>query len=62
MADEKFDLKPEDVRIYYVYIEKNKRKIQRLDLGDDGFFKDEWPKGFFPERLIEAKKIAKGSV
>lgn len=62
VADKNCELTSDDVRIYYVYAEKNKRQIKRLELGDDGFFKDEWPTGFFPERLIEAKKIAKRSL
>jgi len=63
VADKECDLKPEDVNIYYVYLDKdNKRKIKKLELGEDGFFKDEWPHGFFPERYNEAKKIAKASL
>jgi hypothetical protein len=31
-----------------------------MELKEDGFFEDSWPQGFFPERYLEAKKIAKG--
>ena len=62
VADKNSDLTPEDVRIYYINTDKNKREIKKMELGEDGFFKDDWPKGFFPERLIEAKKIAKRSL
>jgi predicted ATPase len=56
-------LKPEDVNVFYVYSEKRKKaKIERLiPIGFDGYFAEDWPQGFFPERLIEAEGIAKRS-
>ncbi|MGA8849379.1 MAG: AAA family ATPase [Dehalococcoidia bacterium] len=53
-------LQPEDVAIYYVYTDKieRKKKAKLLPLGADGLFKEKWPEGFFPERLVEAKRIA----
>lgn len=58
------DLKPEDVKLYYVYAnKKTKRKeIEEIKLNENGTFSTEWPEGFFPERLIEAKKMAKASL
>lgn len=55
------ELSPEDVNVFYIYTEeKNKRKIEKLiPIAKDGYFSEDWPKGFFPERLNEAKKIAK---
>ena len=50
---------PDDVAIFYVYPNMQKKDISRIRLGDDGFFQDEWPEGFFPERLIEARGILK---
>lgn len=56
-------LKPQDVNVFYVYSEKNKKaKIEKLiPIGLDGYFTQDWPQGFFPERLIEAEHIAKQS-
>lgn len=56
-------LKPQDVNVFYVYSEKKKRaKIEKLiPIGLDGYFTQQWPQGFFPERLIEAEQIAKQS-
>ncbi len=53
-------LRPEDVAVYYVYTDKveHRKKARLLPLGNDGLFKEKWPEGFFPERLIEAKRIA----
>jgi predicted ATPase len=55
------DLMPQDVNTFYVYSEEQtKHKIERLiPLGADGYFTEQWPQGFFPERLIEAEQIAK---
>ena len=58
IADPSYNLKPDDLRIYYVYMEKGKRRIVHLELDDNGLFKTEWPEGFFPERYFEARKIA----
>ena len=54
------DLKPEDVKVYYVYSNKDKdgkKETVELPLNDKGYFSKEWPEGFFPERLNEAIKI-----
>lgn len=59
------DLKPEDVKVYYVYSNKDKggkKDVVELPLTDEGYFSKEWPEGFFPERLEEAKKIAKAAL
>lgn len=58
------DLRPEDVNVFYIYSEeKEKGKIAKLiPVGLDGYFAEEWPQGFFPERLREAEKIAKQSL
>lgn len=49
----------DQIRIYYVFPEQNKKIIKKLRLDKQGKFKDEWPEGFFPERLEEARKLAK---
>ncbi len=55
-------IKPDDVRIYYVYATEKGKQIKFLPVDNQGFFKEEWPEGFFPERLEEAEKIAKASL
>jgi len=63
IADPESSLNPEDVNVYCIYFDdKNVRRIMELSLGENGFFNENWPRGFFPERLQEAKKIAKRSV
>ena len=49
---------PEDIAVYYVYPRENKKIIKKLNLNKQGVFEEEWPEGFFPERLSEAKKLA----
>lgn len=58
------DLSPDDVAVYYVYTDKRDQKkcVKMLPIGRDGIFLEEWPEGFFPERLREAKKLAGLSV
>ena len=57
------ELKPKDISIYYVYANKEgKKEVFHLPLNDKGLFDKEWPEGYFPERLDEAKKIAKASL
>jgi len=55
------NLNPEDVNVFYLYPEPDKEKklIKQIPLGKDGFFTEPWPKGFFPERLEEAKRLAR---
>lgn len=53
------DLNSGDVRIYYVYPNKQTKNkdIVKIELDDNGRFRSEWPEGFFPERLHEVKAI-----
>jgi predicted ATPase len=46
-------LTPEDVSILYVSRGSEGSQVQRLHLDGNGDFIDEWPGGFFPERLRE---------
>ncbi len=46
-------LKPEDVSVIYVSRGPEGAKAERLHLDEDGDFIDEWPNGFFTERLRE---------
>ena len=48
-------IKPEDVSIIYVSRGPEGAKLQRLHLDEEGDFVDEWPDGFFPERLRELR-------
>lgn len=47
-----------DVVVYYVYAKDGKKNVQKMELDSKGAFVNEWPEGFFPERLIESKKLA----
>lgn len=57
------DLSKDDISVFYVYSDREKRnKVCKLmPIGKDGFYTEKWPRGFFPERLEEAKRIAKYS-
>jgi predicted ATPase len=46
-------LTPDDVSILYVSRGANGSKVERLHLDESGDFIDDWPGGFFPERLRE---------
>lgn len=51
-------IKSSDINVYYVYPTEGRKRVVQLKLDDDGRFVDEWPEGFFPERLEEAKHLA----
>lgn len=46
-------LKPDDISVIYVSRGANGSGAQRLHLDSNGDFLDDWPGGFFPERLRE---------
>ena len=46
-------LSHEDVSVLYVERGENGSRVDRLKLDEEGDFIDEWPGGFFPERLKE---------
>ncbi|MDB4324740.1 DUF3696 domain-containing protein [bacterium] len=46
-------LPPDDLAILYVERGDNGSTVKRLHLDEEGEFIDEWPGGFFPERLRE---------
>ncbi len=46
-------LTPNDVSILYVSRGTNGSRVERLHLDENGDFIDQWPGGFFPERLRE---------
>ena len=48
-------IKPDDVSVIYVSRGPEGAKSQRLRLDEEGDFIDEWPDGFFPERLRELR-------
>ena len=49
----KKQIEPEDVSVIYVSRGSEGAKAERLHLDEDGDFIDEWPNGFFTERLRE---------
>lgn len=58
-------IKPEDINVFYVYPDERKKKrklLKKIPLGEDGYFLQKWPKGFFPERLNESRELAKLSI
>ena len=48
-------IEPEDVSVIYISRGAEGAKSQRLHLDEEGDFIDEWPNGFFPERLRELR-------
>ncbi len=57
VADKK--ISPKDIQIYYIYPHDEEKTAKPLNLSQDGVFIENWPEGFFPERLEEAKKLAR---
>ena len=49
----KKEIAPEDVSVIYVSRRPEGAKAERLHLDEDGDFIDDWPNGFFTERLRE---------
>lgn len=48
-----------DVHVYFVYASEGRKVAQKLTVGDDGIFKEAWPRGFFEERLKEVTALAR---
>ena len=48
-------IKPEDISVIYVSRGPDGAESQRLHIDEEGDFIDEWPNGFFPERLRELR-------
>ena len=48
-------IKPEDVSVIYISRGPEGAEARRLHLDEEGDFIDEWPDGFFPERLRELR-------
>ena len=51
----KKQIRPEDVSVIYVSRGPEGASAERLRLDEDGDFIDDWPNGFFPERLRELR-------
>ncbi|WP_321417956.1 AAA family ATPase [uncultured Desulfobacter sp.] len=51
-------IKPIDLAVYYIYSVDGNKKAIKMRINEEGIFTTPWPEGFFPERLIEAKKLA----
>lgn len=58
------ELNAKDINVFNLYSEEKSKNIicKLIPLGQDGYFTEKWPKGFFPERLEEAKRLAKFTV
>jgi hypothetical protein len=60
VASPSVNLQPEDVAVYSVFARSDgKKEARHLRLNNEGIFIDDWPEGFFPERLAEATKLAR---
>lgn len=53
LPEGKHPIKPEDVAILYVQPGENGSTVQELRIDEQGRFLDNWPQGFFEERLDE---------
>lgn len=51
-------LKPEDIVFYSVQGVDCGCGVEKIEVDEKGMFLSDWPSGFFPERLNEAKKLA----
>lgn len=49
----------EDIIFHYIYPQNNEKCIIPLRVDENGYFIDEWPEGFFSEKLEEAKQLSK---
>lgn len=57
VADKK--ISPNDIVFYYVNpSEDGSKAVSKLELDETGKFINDWPHGFFPERLEEAKRLS----
>jgi predicted ATPase len=52
-------IKADELIVYYVYPKGNLKTIERLTVNQDGVFKEDWPQGFFEERLKEITALAR---
>ncbi|AZI86484.1 hypothetical protein EH164_05135 [Kosakonia sp. CCTCC M2018092] len=52
-------LSEKDIVIYYSHFIDDKKSLIKLELDALGNFTQPWPEGFFPQRLEEAKALAK---
>jgi predicted ATPase len=52
-------LDPKSVLIYYVEPKADGKSVNKLPINSEGSFTAPWPGGFFPERLDEARELAK---
>lgn len=51
-------IKLDDIVFYYIYSKDGEKISKKLTLDDFGRFKEDWPNGFFPEKLEEATKLS----
>jgi predicted ATPase len=53
------DIPPEDIVFYYVQARGQVKRVTKLQLNEKGVFVKPLPGGFFPERMDEAKALAR---
>jgi predicted ATPase len=52
-------INPKDIVFYYVHADGDRKCLVKMNTDGEGKFVNEWPGGFFPERLEEAKELAR---
>jgi predicted ATPase len=53
------NIRARDLVVYFVYPSGNKKTVVKLTVGEDGVFQQQWPQGFFEERLKEVTALAR---
>jgi energy-coupling factor transporter ATP-binding protein EcfA2 len=53
IKDQALELSPEDLGIYYIHNENDELVLKELPVDKDGEFVENWPDGFFDERVVE---------
>jgi len=52
-------INPRDLHVYFVHASGGRKIAHKLTVGEDGIFKEPWPRGFFEERLKEVTALAR---
>jgi predicted ATPase len=55
----KGQIRPSDLLVYYVYALPTGKTVVRLTVDENGVFQQNWPQGFFEERLQEVTALAR---
>lgn len=50
---------PKHIIVYYVHSKGDSKGVVKLTMGPDGKFNEQWPRGFFEDRLEEVEALAR---